>query len=246
MEKTSKEAMEYLVGLGKEKDPMETREIAGRLYSKSELMPVYEPKADSIGVTSLSAVAEYLKDNLDQIKTEVLVHVVRPTKVEVFGPMFGQFRQRDLFMVADCSQVLPHLRLGETLDQETFLIMMRSAFQNVHNRDEVINIASHVADKSEVEMSDDGLSQEVNIKRGQTQLQKIELPKIIKLSPYRTFIEIEKQPESEFVFRISEGPRFRLIEADGGAWRIKAMTAVKGWLEFKLAGLKVVRAKVIA
>jgi len=222
MQTNQKEALEYLVGLG----IPELKEVDGRQYSTKSLHPVAKPTADSISVCTLSAITWYLKENIDEIEGQVMVRVVDPTAVSVEGPMFGPFRQRDQFMLADCSQILPSLRLGEPMGQEAFLIMLRSAFQDVHNRDEVINIASHVVDKAEVELSDDGLSQDVTIKKGQAQLQRIELPNPIKLSPYRTFVEIEKQPESEFVFRISEGPSFRLVEADGGAWRMKAMEAV--------------------
>ena len=246
MEANQKEALQYLVDLGEAKDQIQFKEIDGRLYCTRDLRPILKPVANEIDVTSLTALADYLKENPDNIQGEVMVHIVGPMRVEIKGPMFGEFRQRDIFIVADCSSILPELRLNQNLDQESFLVMLRSAFQNVHNRDEVINIASHVADKAEVELSDDGLSQDVTIKKGQTQLQRIELPNPIKLSPYRTFVEIEKQPESEFVFRISEGPKFRLIEADGGAWRTKAMAAVKDWLEFKLAELGVVNAKIIA
>jgi hypothetical protein len=237
-----KEALEYLADLGEPK----IIEAAGLVHSTKEIFPVLHPEAATINVTSLTALAQYLKDNPDEIKGEVMIHVAGPTRVEVKGPMFGQFRQRDVFMTADCAEVLPALRFNQLMEQESFLIMLRSAFQNVHNREEIINIASHVADNSTLELSDDGISQTINLKKGTTQLQKIKVPSPIKLSPFRTFVEVEKQPESEFVFRISAGPSFRLIEADGGAWRLKAMTAVKDWLEFKLAELEVTCAKVIA
>jgi len=237
-----KEALAYLVGLGKPERLL----IDEREYSTKEIVPVLKPQARTLRPTTLTAITQYLHDNPDQIEGEVIIGVSSPTHVEVFGPMFGPFRQRDTFMMADCKDILPQLRLGELLDQESFLIMLRSAFQNAHNREEVINIASHVADKAEVELSDDGLSQDVTIKKGQSQLQRIVLPNPIKLAPYRTFVEIEAQPASEFVFRISEGPRFRLIEADGGAWRMKALAEIKNWLEFNLNELEVANAKVIA
>ncbi|MEB9782308.1 hypothetical protein P4K16_30685, partial [Bacillus cereus] len=56
----------------------------------------------------------------------------------------------------------------------------------------------------------------------------------VQLSPYRTFVEVE-QPESKFVFRMREGARCGLFEADGGAWKLEAMNNIKEYLKEALA-----------
>lgn len=59
------------------------------------------------------------------------------------------------------------------------------------------------------------------------------IPNPVRLIPYRTFLEVE-QPESEFVFRITEGrggaPAFKLVSADGGRWEAVAVDNVKSYL----------------
>lgn len=50
--------------------------------------------------------------------------------------------------------------------------------------------------------------------------------------------EVE-QPESAYVFRISEDgkgtPMFKLVEADGGLWKNAAIKKIKEYLEYELA-----------
>ena len=222
-----------------------TMEDDGRQFSDKVMHPILEAQAPTINVTSLKALVEYLKENVDEIESTVMVHVVSPTRVELKSPEFGSHRQRDLYMTADCSEVLPDLILGRYLDQESFLIMLKASFTPAGAREEIINIASAVAAKAELELKDDGVSQDVNIKKGVNRLQNIQVPSPIKLYPYRTFVEVD-QPESEMIFRISQDPGFMLKEADGGAWRNKAIKKVQDWLEFELSKAKVEFAKVIA
>ena len=60
--------------------------------------------------------------------------------------------------------------------------------------------------------------------------QNVKVSPIYKLAPFRTFIEVE-QPESEFLFRLSDRTTFTLDEADGGAWKIKAKANIRAFFE---------------
>lgn len=46
------------------------------------------------------------------------------------------------------------------------------------------------------------------------------------------------QPESKFVFRMQDGPRAALFEADGGAWKNDAMLSIKKFLEEQLKDIE--------
>lgn len=56
-------------------------------------------------------------------------------------------------------------------------------------------------------------------------------------------IEKIEQPASQFIFRMREGGNGNitsaLIEADGGAWKIKARESIKKYLEEKLDGMQI-------
>jgi hypothetical protein len=76
---------------------------------------------------------------------------------------------------------------------------------------------------TQIDGDDDGITQKVSIKRGLSGALKdqVSLKPVVKLSPYRTFREVE-QPESEFLLRVrldsNDVPTVALFEADGGAW----------------------------
>ncbi|MDF9627266.1 hypothetical protein P5775_32030, partial [Bacillus cereus] len=84
------------------------------------------------------------------------------------------------------------------------------------------------------EIGDDGVSQAVTVKTGVASRGNAKVPNPVQLSPYRTFVEV-KQPESKFVFRMREGARCGLFEADGGAWKLEAMNNIKEYLNEALA-----------
>lgn len=66
-----------------------------------------------------------------------------------------------------------------------------------------------------------------------------QVPNPVILAPYRTFPEIE-QPLSKFIFRMKNdrGPEAALFEADGKAWRNKAIRDIKEYLEKALEDLE--------
>ena len=67
------------------------------------------------------------------------------------------------------------------------------------------------------------------------------VPNPVRLRPYRTFLEVE-QPASEFVFRMKQdkydGITCAIFEADGGAWKVAAMKAIKDYMQFELEDYK--------
>lgn len=87
--------------------------------------------------------------------------------------------------------------------------------------------------------TNDGQTEE-QPKNGVTKKENAIIPNPVRLIPYRTFLEVE-QPESEFVFRITEGrggaPSFKLVAADGGRWEAVAVDNVKSYLMEALADI---------
>ncbi|MCP8859456.1 hypothetical protein LBW12_05385 [Latilactobacillus curvatus] len=73
------------------------------------------------------------------------------------------------------------------------------------------------------------MSQAVTIKTGVASVDQVKVPNPVGLAPYRTFNEVT-QPTSNFVFRMREGMKSAIFEADGGAWKLEAMSNVKDFL----------------
>ena len=131
------------------------------------------------------------------------------------------------------------MRFGSFLEPEEFIVGIQSCMTEVvanpTDKGIVLKYASAVKDVVEAGIDDDGVNQSVAIKRGIVSKEVSVLPNPVTLRPYRTFCEVE-QPASEFIFRVHEGPKFALFEADGGAWRNEAMQTIKSWIEEQTGG----------
>lgn len=123
--------------------------------------------------------------------------------------------------------------------QEKFCIGLQSKFLPTEDRELLFKFAGTVEAGTISQYSDDGVSQKATIKTGIASKGEAVIPNPVTLKPYRTFLEVE-QPESQFVFRMKEGPdgiMCGLFEADGGAWQMKAMQDIKDYLFTELENM---------
>lgn len=94
----------------------------------------------------------------------------------------------------------------------------------------VLAVVGTIKEENVKTTGDDGITQSVTAKAGIARYDEVELPNPVTLIPYRTFTEI-CQPSSKFVFRMQNGPRAALFEADAGAWKLHAMQDIKMYLK---------------
>jgi hypothetical protein len=127
---------------------------------------------------------------------------------------------------------------GTFLPVDEFLVRLRSQFVQSDARDGLLDILSRIEEKDTQELTDNGMTQAVIIKRGAAVGREMKaLPGEVRLAPYRTFSEID-QPDSPFVCRLQrsqKGPQLALFECDGGLWRLEAVEKIRDWLEFQIA-----------
>ena len=83
---------------------------------------------------------------------------------------------------------------------------------------------------------DNGISQEVSVRTGAVLKEQQTVQPIVRLQPYRTFLEVE-QPASDFLLRLDKEGRPALYEADGGAWKLEAKRNIAAYLGEQLADL---------
>lgn len=229
----NKEALEYLVGLGFGKDALVETEQG--LFSKVPLHRVNFPKIQSLEVSTLTSLIDYIKDNFDDLG-EVLIHVVDSNTVEVLSRLdSGDTGDRDCFMVSKAN--LPKINYGIFYSLEEFNILLQSSFVANKDRNLLLKFTGLVKDENVKETGDDGISQKVTIKTGVATVGEAVVTNPVTLAPYRTFQEIE-QVESDFVFRMREGGKCALFEADGGAWRNETMQRVKDYIVKELEGFE--------
>lgn len=239
---TGKEFIEKIESLA---DAARTVRVGDDTYSAKQLVPVmYEPEACTLKVNTLSALCAFYNAGMaDEPQEELFVNIVSPTEVVLFGGLRGRARRRSAFVVAETS--IHEFSFGQFMPQEQFAISFRSLVspKNGDDSDYVLSYIGRLRGGTTVEVADDGITQTGTVSRGVSgKLMDKEVAKpIVRLSPYRTFREVE-QPEGEYLLRIrldGDEPRAALIEADGGMWKLRAMESIKAFIAKECPGLTV-------
>lgn len=233
-----REALDYLVSLGYEKDILVETEKG--LFSKVPLTRIKYPAVEHLEVSNLTSIVDYLKSDIDNLgdwlSDKLLIQVVDPREVRVLSPIMTEDYSRDELIRAVV--ILPNnIYYDRFVDTERFNIMLQSSFVDNEDKKLLLKFTGLIQDEAVKKTSDDGVSQAVTIKTGVATVGDAVVPNPVVLAPYRTFPEIE-QPESKFIFRMQEGPQAALYEADGGAWKNEAMRRIKDFLVENLQDMK--------
>lgn len=218
-------------------------EINGEVFSTSILhrvKPDKEAEPAALVVHTLTGLLDYIEANRDALDLSgCLVHVVDPGHVELRGALLGPHRQRLTFVRAehfDRFAAFPSFAFGRYLSTEDLIIALQALFEDTEDRATVLQLVGGVASVNATELSDDGVTQHVDIRQGVHRTKVIEAPKRLTLRPFRTFPEVN-QPDSVFFLRLKDGGdgvRAALFEADGGAWRLDAIGRVDDYLSARL------------
>lgn len=211
---------------------VELVEVGNIQYATKELWRVDNPKPAKVKVKSLTGIVDYLKANVDDLNIEgIIIHVEDHETVWVMSGLEQDHRDREFYLMARAET--PEIRLNNFTDRESFNIMLQSRFADVADRAEVLRSIGKMRYENEVKMEDDGITQTVASKAGVALVREDQIPNPVRLAPFRTFSEIE-QPISPFILRVDDKCNVGLFEADGGAWKNKAMQSIKNYLEFEL------------
>lgn len=215
---------------------IETKEVNGVTYTTDHLIPVHSKPVEIIGLNTLDGLIGYIKSEFDSdAKSDrLIVHVESPKSVALYSELMASGKRN---VYVHSKALLPHVNFDCSLDAEQFNIMLQSSFVDTEDKNLLLKVAGNVKETSVKTVQDDGVSQVVAMSTGVASVEDVILPNRVKLKPYRTFAEVD-QPESEFIFRVKEGITFKLIEADGGAWRLEAIKNIKEYLEKKLEGIE--------
>lgn len=231
MENNLRDAIQLLLDVGEDMAKPEVLEIAGKTYCTKNLQR-YDKEEMAVPLTacSLTSLLDYLAERSEELRESMIIHVESPTKVRLLSGLIKERRREELF----CVETYPNgFQFDRYYSQEDFVINMQTAFQQTDETKLILAVAGNVENKTVSNYGDDGTSQKATISRGIAGKADVEVPNPVRLQPYRTFLEVD-QPESKFVFRISEGrdgePMFKLVEADGGLWKYDAVNAIKEYL----------------
>ena len=224
-------------------------EVDGIQFKAREMKPViFEPRPEPLKLDSLSGLVELLTEPIDEelrSAEDLLIHVESYREVALYGKLHGKKRQRDLYASVRLNESLETFPFGNFISSEAFQIKLRSQFKSTEDIEFLLNFTSRLTVTDEIGTNDDGITQEVSLRRGMSGAltDKASSKPIVTLKPFRTFREIP-QPESEFLFRMraEEGkvPKLALFEADGGGWQLDAVQLIADYFNEHLPNLKVV------
>jgi hypothetical protein len=223
-----KEALQYIVGLGK----ANLFDEHGQIFSDKKLHLIEQPTAEAIRVRSISGLVDYLKSDFDNYD-RLMIHVSSPTTVVCFSQLNNDCNRSE-YIKAEA--MIPSFDFDRWYDTENFNIKLQSCFVKNEDRDIMLKVVGNIKEETVSTVGDDGVSQAVVAKTGVATVANVKVPNPVVLKPYRTFVEVD-QPESEFIFRMQSGPRCALFEADGGKWKLDAMNNIKNYLQEELKGL---------
>lgn len=207
-------------------------ESNGRTFATKSLVEI-EPRKDvaaEIRFSDLSSIVEIVKREMQRFVLPIYINIESEACVSVITSLDKEKdREKPYSAVAEGNR----FRFGNGYDYERFVIAIRSLFIQTEHTANLLQLLKKVSNIESVETSDDGITQQVVAKQGAMLASDVKISPIIKLAPFRTFIEVG-QPESEFLFRISDGNSFALYEADGGAWKMKAKQYIRTFFETAL------------
>lgn len=219
--------------------------INGDTYCDRQLHRINnELRADSIGMTSLSSLVDYIKHNQELKDVPYIVHIISPTEVRLISSL-DYDRKREVLAVVNAE--LLEFQFNREIERERFTIGVQSKFVDEvvidgepDDKALILKFAGTVKSGTVAEYSDDGVTQKATVKKGVSSMTEAIVPSPCKLTPYRTFIEVD-QPTSEFIFRLNEDRSGEitcaLYEADGGAWRLTATESIKEYLKEELKNI---------
>lgn len=195
-----------------------------------EIHPRVFNARESVDLNTLSGMVNYIKSNLERIESKLILHVKNESIVKLMGTLEVDGSREEL---AYAKAIVPDFRFDTYYDVEEFNIALQSKFVENDDRQILLKVVGNVSEDNVKNVGDDGVSQAVTINQGVASKADVKVPNPVELAPYRTFLEVT-QPESQFVFRMKDGPRAAIFEADGGAWRNQAIVNIREYFKNEL------------
>lgn len=218
--------------------------MVGDLEMSTRLLIDNRPKEVEpahLEVRTLQALLDYIGSEIDDAYLETkkaFVHVAGPALVRFNTELFGVHHQRVTLM---CAKMFdgPVFEFGAYMNQEMFIIGLQTCFVRTGDFDPLLSMVSGLMDEHVTEGNDDGVSQQVGVRRGVTTVGMEKVVNPVTLTPFRTFPEIG-QPASRYVVRFRGGgegkiPLVALFEVPDGLWRLEATNAIQAFLKAQIS-----------
>ena len=200
-----------------------------------EILPRVFNAEDAIRLNTLTGLVDYIKANIERIDSQLILHIEDERSIRLTGKLEIDGSRE---VLATAAAIVPRFSFGEFYDMENFNIALQSKFVDKRTDGEeddraiLLRVVGNTQEENVKTTGDNGVSQAITIKQGVNSTDVL-VPNPVLLAPYRTFLEVE-QPSSQFIFRMKDGPRAAIFEADGGAWRNQAIVNIREYLHNNL------------
>lgn len=231
----TRDALEFVQGTAKPN----TIENNGMIFSDKKLHEVPIRKyPEPLLISTLSSLVDYIKSGVDLSPEDRYFVVISDQKhVKLLSNLHKDDAQRS--ELVEVFAQIPEPRFDTFRSRESFQIELQTRYEKTDDREMLLKFISSVQSGTVSTLQDDGVSQRATVSRGAHGKTDVKVPSPVVLQPYRTFIDLE-QPASPFIFRLSDENNevyAGLWEADGGAWRVKAVASIKDYLHRELGDL---------
>lgn len=196
-----------------------------------EIAPLNYLAKEALVINTLTGLVDYIQSNVERHDIPYFLHIVDHERVELTGVLQSDGKRETLVIAR---AIVPDFNYDYFLDSEQLIISLQSKFTKTKDRDLLLKVIGNVREENVRQTGDNGIAQAVTIKTGVASADDVLVPNPVTLAPYRTFLEVV-QPESDFIFRMKDGPRGAIFEADGGAWRNEAIENIRAYLSEELA-----------
>ncbi len=219
----------------------ETKVLAdGRVYVRSDYSPLGVEHLETLYLTSLKSLCEFVKDNPQNLDFAGAIIVVnKDLSVSLMSAVNKTDMKRDVIAFARKPDTAG-FRFGDQMDVENFVISMKSYFVKEDSDWEAcFNTARKIQIDNGVKIDDSGMSMMVTVKSGisSASIETVTRQTDFNLRPYRIFPECT-QPRSPFFLRFTQRgdqAAVSLHETDGGKWKIEAARIIRDYIVFELA-----------
>lgn len=184
-----------------------------------------------LNLSTLEGLVDYVKSGVDIAVHQNNLTIVINSRSSV--SVYKQLDDRlDRDLVVKSEAVIPRLTLDRAMASEQFIVELMSNYLETTERNMLIESVSNMSDQEEVKTTDDGISQELVMKKGVRKEGKT-IKNPVMLRPICTFTEVE-QPERPFIFRVRDINNITLYEGNDTIWINKAKSRIKEYLNQQL------------
>lgn len=230
-----KEAIEYIVGL---RQPNIYEDAFGEKWAKAtdryQLLERELDTPDALNVNTLSGLLTLIFE--EGVSTycsqddKVFIRVIDEKTVSVYTNYQRQMGRDYLrYCPYRAEADTPRVTTGREMTQDQAIIELQSLYGATDDRLYLLDLLSQISVEDGVTSADNGVTQTVTARQGVALKEAVPVKPIVRLQPYRTFLEVE-QPVSDFLLRVGQNGGITLYEADGGAWRLEAKNRIAGYL----------------